>query len=168
MKVTFLAAMSKTAACMALQLQDDDLDAAARRGLMHMLLMLCRNMQETAPINASRAAQEEADKIGIGDLRRKKFSDGSRFPGGRGRFHWEHWRPAVDLRDEILRLREPTAESTAEVLRTARICWILQEENSKLNEIGCRTGRSDPGSAYAAAGIELAHEWSECHSKAHL
>ena len=155
-----LRVMSETAVDMTRRLRTVT-DVTARRGMMSLLLTLCRNMEDVAPRNASVAAQERANQLGMGDLRRFHFDDGGRFPGGRkaSRLHWEHWRPAADLRRDILALEAPTPEAVAQVLRGSRVCWILLEENERLNSLGFKTNRPDPVVCYGAAGIDLAYEW---------
>lgn len=137
-------------------------DADTKRGLNSLLLTLCRNMEDVAPRNASRMAVERATELGLGDLRRYHWDDGSRFPGGRKatRLHWEHWRPAADLKRDILALGRPTEKSISEILGSARICWITLDENKRLDELGHRYNRSNPVQSYADARIELAYDWS--------
>jgi hypothetical protein len=136
-------------------------DPAAIRGAKAILLTLCRNMEDVAPRNVSVKAAARGRELGIDDLRAYHFDAGGRFPGGRkaSRLHWEHWRPASDLRSELLSLHDPTPAACKSVLETARVCWVLLEENDELNRRGCRTGRRDPAGDYAAAGIEMQYEW---------
>jgi len=118
-------------------------------------------MEDVCPRNASKAAQARADELNIGDLRKYHFDDGGRFPGGRksSNLHWEHWKPAVDLRDEILSLEDSSPESISAVLAKARVCWVLAEENNRLNSLGHRTKREDPQKCYDDACIEMHYDW---------
>ena len=160
MNPQFLAVMAETASGIVLSLQKTT-DREARRGLLSLLLTLCRGMQDVAPRNASIRAQARAHELGLGDLREHDFYDGARFPGGRkaSMMHWEHWKPAVDLRNEILALTSPTPSAVECILKNARICWILLEEATLLRKLGHNTGRADPAESYKAAGIELAYPW---------
>lgn len=156
----FLTTMAASASDLAFQLQRTT-DRQTRKGLLSVLLFLCRGMQDVAPRNASKRAQARADELGIGDLRQYGFYDAGRFPGGRkgSGMHWEHWKPAVDMRDAILDLTVPFPDTVQAILSEARICWILLEEAEELRKLGHNTGRSDPGESYRAAGIELAYTW---------
>lgn len=160
MNQEFLNTMAAVA-CSCIQQIKATKDEKARKGLLSLLLTLCRNMEDIAPRNASKAAQKRADDLEIGDLRKYHFDDGGRFPGGRKKteLHWEHWRPAVDIRNELLELTEPTLENVKEVLSTAKICWVLLSENKKLDKRGQRSSRKDPSKSYAIAEIELQHDW---------
>ena len=160
MNPEFLQVMSETACDMVKKIKDVK-DIRARRGMMALLLTLCRNMEDVAARNASTKAQMRADELNLGDLRQYHWDDGGRFPGGRksSRLHWEHWRPAVDLRNEMLSLEDPTPDQIKIILSTSRVCWILLDENDKLNSLGYRTNRVDPKTCYDEAGIELHYEW---------
>lgn len=136
-------------------------DPVARRGVLTLLLTLCRNMEDVAPRNASKSAQQRADSLSLGDLRQYHFDDGGRFPGGRknSRLHWEHWKPASDLRRDLLNLYQPSHESVKQILEKSRVCWILLEENDVLNSLGHRINRKDPEKCYREANIDLAYDW---------
>lgn len=160
MNEEFLRVMSESAHDMVLRMKNLK-DPCSRRGMMTLLLTLCRNMEDVAARNASKMAQERAEVLGLGDLRKYHWDDGGRFPGGRksSRLHWEHWRPAADLRRDILLLENPTPESVKEILRSSRVCWILLEENDKLNRLGYKVNRKDPSKCYEDAQIHLHYEW---------
>jgi len=160
MNKSFLEIMSKVACDMLRHIKDAS-DIESKRGINALLLTLCRNMEDVAPRNASKAAQARANILGIGDLRQYHFDHGARFPGGRGNslLHWEHWKPAADLRNELFSLEDPTPKDIERILDGAKICWILLEENDKLNRLGYRTCRKDPASAYLEAKIDLQYEW---------
>jgi len=137
------------------------IDPIARRGVLTLLLTLCRNMEDVAPRNASRSAQQRADSLSLGDLRKYHFDDGGRFPGGRknSHLHWEHWKPAADLRRELLGLSNPTPQSVRQILEKSRVCWILLEENDTLSRLGHKINRKDPEKCYQEANIDLAYDW---------
>lgn len=160
MNEEFVRVMSETACDMTLRMRGLR-DTSAKRGMMSLLLTLCRNMEDVASRNASKDAQARAYKLGLDDLRKYHWDDGRRFPGGRksSRLHWEHWRPAADLRRDILALETPTSEKIQCILKTARVCWILLEENVKLNELGHRINRKDPQLCYEEAQIQLCYDW---------
>lgn len=136
-------------------------DKATERGVRNLLMILCRNMEDVAPRNASIKAVEMAARLGIEDLRRLHFDDGGRIPGGRAasRLHWEHWFPVAEMRRELMDLQKPTPEACRDVLAKARLCWILKEEDDALTSLGYRSRRPDPEAAYRAAGIEMAYPW---------
>ena len=160
MQGEFLSSMAGAASDLTKRIHNTT-DVVAKRGLLSLLLTLCRNMEDVCPRNVSKAAQVKADELNLGDLRQYHFDDGGRFPGGRkaSMLHWEHWKPAVDLRNEMLSVEDPTPESMAAILMKARVCWILQEENDKLNSLGHRTKRLDPQTCYDEAGIEMHYSW---------
>lgn len=160
MNEEFLRVMSETACDMTLRLRGLQ-DSSARRGMMALLLTLCRNMEDVATRNASRAAQDRADELCLGDLRKYHWDDGGRFPGGRksSKLHWEHWYPAADMRRDILSLENPTPVKIQNVLKTSRVCWILLEENDRLNKLGHRINRKDPHLCYEEAQIQLCYDW---------
>ena len=137
-------------------------DTETLRGLNAILLQLCRNMEDVAPRNASIVAQRHAFALGIGDLRLYHFDHGRNFPGGRKRssLHWEHWKPASDVKNELLSL--PVDHSIQQIeciLSQSRICWILLEENDRLNKLGFRTNRRNPELCYQQANISLYYPW---------
>jgi len=137
-------------------------DTETLRGLNALLLQLCRNMEDVAPRNASVMAQRHAFSLGIGDLRLYHFDHGRNFPGGRknSTLHWEHWKPAADIKNELLSL--PVDHSIQQIeciLSQSRICWILLEENDRLNKLGFRTNRRNPELCYGEANISLYYPW---------
>lgn len=137
-------------------------DTETLRGLNAILLQLCRNMEDVAPRNASIAAQRRAFSLGIGDLRLYHFDHGRNFPGGRknSTLHWEHWKPAADIKNELLSLpSEHSIQQIESILSQSRICWILIEENNKLNQLGFRTNRRNPNLCYQQANISLYYPW---------
>lgn len=160
MQEEFLKAMAGAASDLVKRIHSTR-DRKAKRGLLTLLLTLCRNMEDICPRNASKAAQTRADELNIGDLRQYHFDDGGKFPGGRksSNLHWEHWKPAVDLRDEMLSVENPDQKEMERILVKARVCWILMSENDALNSLGHRTRRSDPQKCYDDAGIEMNYEW---------
>lgn len=152
--------MAESALCIVFQIRMTS-DKQTQKGLLSLLLTLCRNMEDVATRNASEAAQLRASHLGLGDLRRYHWDDGGRFPGGRksSRLHWEHWKPAVDMRTEILSLEIPSVDDIEKILKGARVCWILLEENEVLNRNGHRTKRLDPEICYKEANIKLCYSW---------
>ena len=160
MNEEFLNVMSSTAHYMLSQMKDLK-DLKAMRGMMSLLLALCRNMEDIAPRNASKKAQARANELNLGDLRQYHFDNGSKFPGGRksSLLHWEHWKPAADMRNELLSLGEATIQDVKSIISQTKICWILLEENKVLDLLGQRTKRRDPLEAYSLAKIELYYDW---------
>jgi hypothetical protein len=155
MNEEFLNSMSVVACSLISQIKSTN-DKKTKKGLLSLLLTLCRNMEDVAPRNASKKAQARADQLKLGDLRSYHFDDGPRFPGGRSnsKLHWEHWKPAVDIRSELLSLDEPTTENVKDILSQAKICWVLLDENKLLDKRGQRKSRKDPAESYKIAEIE--------------
>lgn len=160
MNDSFVEAMSRVALSLISEIKNAK-DNETKRGLNSLLLTLCRNMEDVAPRNASKKAAERASMLGLGDLRQYHWDDGSRFPGGRKatQLHWEHWRPAADLKRDILSLKSASEEQIRTILGSARICWITLDENKKLDDLGHRYNRSNPEKSYVEAQIELAYDW---------
>ncbi len=133
----------------------------AARSYRELLDLACRKVDEIAPLNVSRAAQEKAGELGMGDLRNLCWSctGDHKDIGGKRLFVWEHWKRAADIRDEVLALgSHPTIEQVASVLGQTRMAWILRREDVALG----RKARPHPEKAYGDAGIELLYAWEQC------
>lgn len=160
MNSSFVRSMAEISLCIVNKIKENE-EKQTGKGLLSLLLTLCRNMEDVAVRNASCAAQLRANQLGLGDLRNYHWDDGGRFPGGRKEsgLHWEHWKPAVDMRTEILRLENPSIDSIENILKNARVCWILLEENDSLNKNGHKMRRRDPELCYKEANIALYYDW---------
>ncbi len=125
-----------------------------------LLDTVCR-YAPTGPVNVSKAAQAEADRRGLGDLRsygwhdqRTKMRDPERVT-----FAWEHFWPVRELRVALEALENPTERRVRAILRRASIAWILKVEDRELTRLRFGSRRPDPPAAYRKAGIELLHDW---------
>jgi hypothetical protein len=161
MNPRFITSMAHCSAEILKQIRNTQ-DQQTITGLLSLLLTLCRNIEDVAPRNASTSAQHRANQLGLGDLRQYHFDHGSKFPGGRklSQLHWEHWTPAVHIRNSILSLPQDYSPQQIEsLLGHSRICWITLDENSKLNNLGFKSTRPNPHLAYQQANITLAYPW---------
>jgi hypothetical protein len=140
----------------------------ASRSYDELIVLAIRKVDEVAPVNVSKAAHAKARELGIQkDLRnycwvcqthKRAMKDVDRTV-----FHWEHYTTVDDMNREIRLLGEgPLPSDVANVLSRAKIVWLLESENVRLDRAGARSRRSDPIAAYEDAGIELMHDWGEC------
>lgn len=111
-----------------------------------------KKITDLLPPRVSAAARLEAERRGV-DLRLMAWHDQHRFDQGRQMFQWEHILPVGAIRERCLRALSPAA--VAEILETARVAWILKEEDRRLTSLGYRASRPDPEAAYREAGIIL-------------
>ncbi len=122
-----------------------------------LLKHLCRELEDFAPRNVSKAACDEALRNDIADLREFHWNDQHKFDKGREVFQWEHMVPASDLFWDLVALAKDAKhtehERVAKVLRRARIAWILKDEDKGLP----KNRRADPWRAYQDAKIELVY-----------
>jgi hypothetical protein len=101
----------------------------------------------------SEAALWEAERIGV-DIRVHTWHSQSLFDAGRKLFHWEHVDPIACIREACE--RSESEEAILTILKTRlRIAWILKREDRELTQLGFRSKRPDPDSAYRAAKIVL-------------
>lgn len=121
-----------------------------------LLRHLLRELEDECPRNVSVRAAAEAKRRGYGDLRRYHYDDRVKI-GGTELFLWEHHEQVRDLLAALRNLRSPSVAEVADVLRRARVAWILREEDRLLP----RGPRADSVSAYGAAGIELRWKWEQ-------
>jgi hypothetical protein len=99
------------------------------------------------------AAQERAFQMGLPDLRQFHLNDQKKRMNDPERkiFQWDHYTPVSNIVRELIEIITPTVEAVAEVLKTARVAWILKEEDAKLSH----KSRKDPAADYAPGGIRL-------------
>jgi hypothetical protein len=129
-------------------------------GTVHSLLLNTLIRHAPGPIYVSTAAQAEASRRGIpGDLRDYHWDNRRRVMGAdwKETFAWDHFYPVAELRRSLDKLEAPTVEEVRLILKRASVAWILRREDRRLNELGFRHRRPDPGAAYLAAGIRLLH-----------
>lgn len=132
--------------------------ADVRSTLKTMLGWMARDLERYVVPGVSRAAQERADELELGDLTRFhwKHQRGRMKDPMREIFHWEHVVPVSDTVEALLALDDPMPSTIVPILMRAEIAWILKSEDKALR----RRGRADPRAAYVAAGIELL-AWSQ-------
>jgi hypothetical protein len=134
----------------------------AARSYDELFALACRKVDEIAPVNVSRAAQEMANELELDDLRTYCWfcrSVSTHREGGRRLFLWEHYHPVGDIQKELLGLGpSPRLGQVSEILAKTKIVWVLRREGDAL---GNRT-RTDPGATYRDAGVDLLHRWEEC------
>src|SRR5712672_2563530 len=78
----------------------------AARSYDELLALACRKVDEIAPVNVSKKAQDKAADHGLADLRTycwfcpimSKLRDG---PKRKRLFLWEHYKPVADIQDEL-------------------------------------------------------------------
>jgi hypothetical protein len=122
-----------------------------------LLNHLVREIEDVCPRNVSRRARDEAQRLGLGDLRAFHWDDRRKNPLKRHDelFHWEHYWPVSQQVKDLLKPPASDERSIAAILGRTRIVWILKEEDARLQ----RAHRPDPAKAYAEAGIELMYPW---------
>ncbi len=129
-----------------------DLGVRERRRLLESISEDIKKWTDLLPPAISVAAQVEAERRAI-DLRVMGWHDQYRFDPGRQMFQWEHVLPVGHIRESCL--VAGSATDVAHILGTARVAWILKEEDRRLTGLGYRSIRPDPETAYSEAGIEL-------------
>ena len=100
----------------------------------------------------SKACRAEARRDGIADIR--KFEPRRvRSEPTREKYHLEHYMQVDDLRDLLLKLKEPTVDEIVGLIQTSPIkkVWLLKEENDRLP----RGKRPDPALALEQPGIQI-------------
>jgi hypothetical protein len=152
MRPELLAAFSESIWAKARVAREVELDLRERRRLLEAISEDIKKFTDLLPPLVSEAAHREAQRRGV-DLREKAWHDQSRFDPGRTTFQCEHVLPVGGLRELCLLAASPTA--IAEILGTARVAWILKEEDRRLTSLGYRAVRPDPVAAYREAGIKL-------------
>lgn len=122
---------------------------------------IIRSLEVISELDVSEAAQLKANDMGIGDLHQYRWSDQTKQhkmnDKGRKIFHWEHFYPVQQIIDELIDLDTLDDSSIYDIIRKMKICWILKEENVKLDAIA-KSKRPDPHLSYTLAGINLLGE----------
>lgn len=134
-----------------------ELGIRERRRLLESISEDIKKWTDVIPVSVSAAAQAEAERRGV-DLIVMGWHDQHRFDPGRGMFQWEHILPVGRIRDACLQAGSPAEVIT--ILQTARVAWILKEEDRRLTALGYRSVRPDPEGAYREAGITLLQQRS--------
>ncbi|NBJ13695.1 hypothetical protein [Microvirga arsenatis] len=118
-----------------------------------LLKWMARDLENFVQPMVSVAAQERAKEMGLPDLRQFRWKDQPKKmkDPGRAIFHWEHYTPVANIVRDLLEINTPSRETVTDVLKTARIAWILKEENACLNH----RSRPDSDNDYRAVGIRL-------------
>ncbi|EHP90498.1 hypothetical protein MetexDRAFT_4627 [Methylorubrum extorquens DSM 13060] len=106
----------------------------------------------------SRAAQDRATALGLGDLSQYRWLSRNRImENGAHIFHWEHAQTVGHMSRMLTSMEDPTLPKIEAVVRSAVIVWVLKTEDAELRRLGYNTNRPDWRAAYAAAGIEVLH-----------
>jgi hypothetical protein len=136
-----------------LPVNSDDMERYRKK----VLVCMCRELENFVVLRKSVAAQAEADRLGIGDLARFRYSDRKSKKMGcdNSIFYFEHVVPVSSLVDELMALESPTLEAVAAIIGKADVGWITRDENVALDSNKTRSNRPNPLEAYAKAKIEL-------------
>lgn len=118
-----------------------------------VLKWMARDLENFVLPMVSAAAQARADQMGLPDLWQFRWRDQPKKmkDPDRSIFRWEHYTPVSNIVNGLLQIKTPTREAIADILKTARIVWILKEENARLSH----RSRKDPALDYRNAGIDL-------------
>jgi hypothetical protein len=123
-----------------------------------ILVTAVRMLEYVSKRKASKAAQEIADRMGIGPLIKYIWEDQTNKNKmndiNRKIFHWEQYYPVEQIIQELVNLEELDEESILSVIKKVKIIWILKSENKKLDKIA-KSVRPNPKLAYEKAGIEI-------------
>jgi len=135
------------------QYHEGDCPESIRAHYRTVLKWMARDLENFVLPIVSAAAQARADQMGLPDLRQFRWRDQPKKmkDPDRSIFHWEHYTPVSNIVDRLLHMETLNRETIAEILRTARIVWILKEENARLTH----RSRKDPALDYRNAGIDL-------------
>lgn len=151
-RAELVAAFAKSILIKSTVAREVELEMREQRRLLESISEDIKKYTDLLPPLVSLAAKAEADRRGV-DLRRMGWHDQHRFDPGRGTFQWEHIVPVGVVRNSCLEAQ--TSSDIAEILKTARVAWILKDEDRRLTSLGYRSVRPDPDAAYRAAGITL-------------
>jgi hypothetical protein len=126
-----------------------------------ILVKTVRMLEYVSNINVSKAAQDEADRLGLKSLNEYRWEDQTKKSGMNDKkrkiFHWEHYYPVEQIINELLSLKVLDKESIYEVIKKTEIVWILKEENKKLDK-KYKSFRPDPDKSYKETGIVLLYK----------
>lgn len=140
--------------------------ASASRSYDELFDLAVRKIDEIAPLNVSRRAQDAASGLGLGDLRSYCWfcSPLSKHKvAGKRLFVWEHYEPVAQMQYAIETLTRPRVRrDIVAILARTKVVWVHRDEDMKLNELRMKSTRPDPARAYVSAGIELIHPWEDC------
>lgn len=129
--------------------------------MKEILVRTLRMVESVSPMDVSKAAQDEANKMGIGSLYNYGWLKQNKKTGmkdyDRSIFHWEHYYPIQQQVEDLLSLESYEDEDIYNVINNGKICWILKEENRLLDKIA-KSKRPNPQEAYEKAGIILLGE----------
>jgi hypothetical protein len=137
--------------------------------LKNILKQTLRSMDLILPLDVSKAAQDKADKLGIGTLYQYHWKDQTKMEGKIGRevFLLEHFFPIGEQIRRLLDLANGMDDSQIdrlddviyrEVLSKGKTVWITKDEDKELTRHDFRTNRPDPDHAYRFCKIELLGE----------
>lgn len=122
-----------------------------------VLTCMCRELENFLILRKSVAAQTEANRLGIEDLAKLKYSDRTKTTmGGKASiFYFEHVVTVSSMVEALSELSPPSIESVKAIIAKADVAWITKAENSTLNRMSARSRRVDPLRTYKEAGIDL-------------
>jgi hypothetical protein len=135
------------------QYHQGDCPKSIRAHYRTVLKWMARDLENFVLPMVSTAAQARADQMGLSDLRQFRWKDQPKKmkDPDRSIFHWEHYTPVANIVDGLLQIETLSLEAIAGILKTARIVWILKEENVRLSH----RSRKDPALDYRNASIDL-------------
>jgi hypothetical protein len=123
-----------------------------------ILVFTVRMIEYVSAIKVSEAAQNEANRLGLGPLSEFKWEQQTKKSGmndkNRKVFHWEHYYPVEQIIKELCAFEKLKADDIFKVISKTKIVWILKEENKRLDKIA-KSIRPDPELAYKEAGIKI-------------
>jgi hypothetical protein len=126
-----------------------------------ILVKTIRMIEYVSNINVSKAAQDEADRLGLKSLTEYRWEDQTKKSGMNDKkrkiFHWEHYYPVEQIIKDLLSLSDLDKESIYKVIKKTEIVWILKEENKKLDK-KYKSFRPDPSKSYKEVGIDLLYK----------
>jgi len=129
--------------------------------IKEIIVRTIRMAESLSPLDVSKAAQETADLMNIGSLYQYNWLDQKKKNRmkdfDRSIFHWEHYTPIQQTLNELISLDLLTDDEIYNIIKKAKICWILKKENKKLDRIA-KSKRPNPEETYKKAGIILLGE----------
>jgi hypothetical protein len=122
----------------------------------------CRELEKFLRFRKSVEAQQQADRLGIGDLSRFSWADqkknGKMGDLERNIFVAEHTMPVGILVEQLLALKSPTLVSVQSVISRAEVSWLTRTEKDRLDKQRRRNKNDDPAQLYFNARIVLYDE----------
>lgn len=136
-----------------------DLNAYEVKKIKESINCDIRKYTDSLPCMVSKKALDEVSKKQIiknnklVDLFDENWDSQNKFDKGRKIFHYEHLLTVSDLLNMII--KTSNIGEIQEILKQAKVIWILKTENKILNNLGYIKTRKNPIEAYREAGIEI-------------